>query len=281
VAGQPASFSLDALANGHYDRRLISTSSSMGRPATIAVSAAGERVTWSLLAAAGAEKGDSAWTLSGFAVDTTSFFAGKASYLGTNGELRSTPIKVPATIDTLSLTYWTRYSGDGYAELPFGFVRYSTDNGQTWTIASRLAGSAVAWYPEDVRLGGVRGKTILLSFLAVGLPWSIDEVTLYANNYLAATPDTAATSAASRFKPSANPVRGNQVTFIWPFGGKSGNLLVYDFTGRLVWKATAGAQDPDVTWNLDAHVQNGAYLVIAESGGQRVRLRLFVVRENE
>jgi len=282
VAGLSVPVTRDSASLGKYDGRLASKSGTMGRPASVTLKASGEQVTWSLLAAAGAESGDPSWTLTGFAVDSSGAFTGKASYRGTNGELRSTPITVPAGIDTLSLTYWTHYSGDGYGELPFAWVRYSPDNGQTWNIVSRLAGNGSTWYPEDVRIGGVKGQTILLSFLTVGLPWWIDEVTLFANVGQSTSSSTDPNaSPASRFRPSANPVRGNQVTFIWPFTGKGGNLVVYDFTGRLVWKATAAAQDADITWNLDARVANGAYLVIAESGGQRVRLRLFVVRGSE
>ncbi len=280
AAGQPVAFTLDSAAGARYDRRLLSQSGALGRPSTISITAGGELVRWTLLTAAGAESGDPAWSLSGFVTDAATPFAGKASYRGTTGELRSLPITVPAASDTLSLTYWTRYSGEGFAELPFGFVRYSADGGQTWNIVGRLAGNASAWYPEDLRIGGVKGQTIVLSFLSVGMPWWIDEVTLFANLPAAATTpgDTSRAGAASRFKPSANPVRGNQVTFVWPFDGKSGNLLVYDFTGRLVWKSTAGAQDVDVTWDLPWNLANGAYLVIAESGGQRVRLRLFIAR---
>jgi hypothetical protein len=282
TTGLPVSVTRDSASLGKYSGRLVSRSDAIGRPATIRLSAGGEQVSWSLLAAAGAETGDPAWTLSGFVVDSASAFSGRSSYRGSNGELRSTAIKVPVNVDTLSLTYWTKYSGDGYSELPFAWVRYSPDNGQTWSIASRLAGNGSTWYPEDVRIGGVKGQTILLSFLTVGLPWWIDEVSLFANLGSSAPPLTDPhSSPAMRFRPSANPVRDNQVTFIWPFGGKSGNLMVYDFTGRLVWKATAGTQDSNVTWDLAAPVANGAYLVIAESGGERVRLRLFVVRENE
>ena len=282
TAGLPVSVLRDSASLGKYSGRLVSRIGDLGRPATITVRAGGDQVTWSRLAAAGAESGDPAWTLSGFVVDSAISFSGRASYRASTGELRSTPIKVPTNVDTLSLTYWTRYSGDGYSELPFAWVRYSPDNGQTWNIVSRLAGNGSTWYPEDVRIGGVKGQTILLSFLTVGLPWWIDEVALFANvGQSTSTPTDPHSSAASRFRPSANPVRGNQVTFIWPFSGKSGNLMVYDFTGRLVWKATAGTQDSGVLWDLAPQVGNGAYLVIAESGGERVRLRLFVVRANE
>jgi hypothetical protein len=57
-------------------------------------------------------------------------------------------------------------------------------------------------------------------------------------------------------------------------------VMAYDFTGRLVWKHAVGAGDDDVTWDLSRDLlPNGAYLVLAEGGGERVRLRLFVLRE--
>ena len=56
-------------------------------------------------------------------------------------------------------------------------------------------------------------------------------------------------------------------------------MRAYDFTGRLVWQRTVGASDDDVTWDLSRDVvPNGAYLMLAESGADRARLRLFVVR---
>ena len=282
AAGQPVTVLVDSAAGGKYARRLVSQGANAGRPATIKVTAGAESVTWTQLATAGAESGDPAWLLQGFAIDTMQRFTGVSSYVGTNGELRSTPIKVPATTDTVSITFWTRYNGDGYSERPFGLLRVSADSAQTWQVVGRYAGNASTFYPEDVRIGGVHGKSLLLSFLADGLPWWIDEVAVFANSSASTTGPGGGTagSAASRFKPSANPVRGSSVTFVWPFAGKGGNVMAYDFTGRLVWKHAVGAGDDDVTWDLSRDpLPNGAYLVLAESGGERVRLRLFVLRE--
>lgn len=287
AAGLPVTFVIDSTSGGRYSRRLVSQGANAGRPATISVTTTGfttagaETVTWTQLAAAGAEIGDAAWLLQGFAVDTAQRFVGRASYAGTSGELRSTAIQVPATPDTVSITFWARYNGDGFAESPFGLLRVSSDSGKTWKVIGRYAGGAQSFYPEDVRIGGVRGKSLMLSFLAQGMPWWIDEVAVYANGSAAATDPHggAGESAAARFKPSANPVRGTSVTFVWPFAGKSGNVMAYDFTGRLVWKHAVGAGDDDVTWDLSRDpLPNGAYLVLAESGSERVRLRLFVLR---
>jgi hypothetical protein len=184
---------------------------------------------------------------------------------------------VPAHLDTVSLTFWTRYTGDGYSQSPYGLVRVSTDSGRTFTTVARLAGGAAAWYPEDVRIGGLRGKQVMLAFLSANLPWWIDEVAVFANGALHSTPGG---GTSSRLLPSANPVRGNTVTFTWPFVGQGGRVSVYDLTGRLVWKREVVRGAEDVTWELGQdRVPNGAYLVLAESGSARARLRLFVARE--
>ncbi|MEK6612331.1 MAG: M14 family metallopeptidase [Gemmatimonadota bacterium] len=279
ASGQSVTVSIDSAAGGRYSRRLVSLGTGAGRPATISVTAGVEKATWTQLMTAGAETGDPVWTFQNFDVDTVLRFAGKASYRSTGGELRSPVIKVPADVDTVSVTFWTRYNGDGFSETPYGLLRVSTDTGKTWNVITRLSGAAVAWYPEDVRVGGVRGKSIMLSFFAAALPWWIDEVAVFANGVLAATDPGTGGSAASRFKPSANPVRGTSVTFVWPFAGKGGNVMVYDFTGRLIWKHAVSATDDDATWDLSRDaIPNGAYLVLAESGRERVRLRLFILR---
>ena len=240
--------------------------------------AGAQTATWNRLTTAGAEAGDPAWTMQRVSVDTVLRFAGRASYRTSSGELRSTAIQVPAEVDTVSVTFWTRYVGDGYSESPFGLVRLSIDSGKTWNVIARLAGAAVAWYPEDVRVGGMHGKSIMLSFLTDALPWWLDEVAVSSNVRLADA-GSGGSSAASRFKPSANPVRGSSVTFVWPFAGTGGNVMVYDFTGRLIFKRAVSASDDDVTWDLSRDaIPNGAYLVLAESGRERLRLRLFILR---
>lgn len=278
AAGQPVSVGVDSASGGKYARRLVSQGSAAFRPATITVASGAERMTWTLLKAAGAEPGDTTWMLTGFALDSAQRYAGRAAYRGTGpSEMRSTAFAMPQGLDTLSLTFWTRYSGDGFKETPFGLVRLSVDSGRTWDTVMRLSGGAVTWYPEDVRVGGVRGKSVMLSFLSSNMPWWLDEIAVYANG----TPAVAGGGDPPvRLLPSANPVRGNSVTFTWPFAPRSGRLAVYDFSGRLVWKHDVPSGAEDVTWDLDAgQVPNGAYLVLAESGASRARLRLFVARE--
>ncbi|MBW7933371.1 MAG: hypothetical protein H3C62_07105 [Gemmatimonadaceae bacterium] len=279
AGGQPVSVTVDSASGGKYARRLVSQGGVAARPATIAVTAAGARVAWTLLNASGAETSDSTWTLNGFALDTAQRFAGRASYRGASAaELRSPVIAVPPFTDTLSLTFWTRYFGDGYAQSPYALVRYSSDSGRTWSTVTRLAGGATAWYPEDVRIGGLHGKRVMLSFLTANMPWWIDEIAVFANGAASSGPDGGGTTA--RLLPSANPVRGASVTFTWPFAGRSGRIAVYDLTGRLVWTHGIAAGAEDATWTMGGGVPNGAYLVLAESGGVRARLRLFVARES-
>ena len=279
AAGQAVTTTVDSASGGAYARRLVSQGGAPARPSTIIVTAADERVTWTMLAAAGAEPGDTAWSFTGFTADTGQRFVGRASYRGTgSSEMRSTPFSVPAQFDTISVTFWTRFSGDGYSETPFGFVRVSTDSGQTWSLVARLAGGAALWYPEDVRIGGVRGRRVMLSFVTANLPWWIDEVSVFANGARFALPGGGGDSA--RLAPSANPVRGVSVTFTWPWVGRSGRLNVYDLTGRLVWTRAVAAGAADVRWELAPRVPNGVYLVLAESEGARARLKLFVAREN-
>jgi hypothetical protein len=134
------------------------------------------------------------------------------------------------------------------------------------------------WYPEDVRIGGVRGKKLMLSFQSANLPWWVDEIAVFGNS--GASSSTGGSGSDVRLMPSANPVRGNAVTFTWPFTGKSGRLIVYDLSGRVAWSADVAATADDVTWELtQGRVPNGAYLVLAESGGAHARLKLFVARE--
>ncbi|MDQ8153631.1 MAG: M14 family metallopeptidase [Gemmatimonadota bacterium] len=279
ASGQPVPVSLDSASGGKYARRLVSLSGGNGRPQTISVAQGAERVTWTQLFAAGAETGDATWSPPGFAFDSSQRFAGRAAYrLSGNLELRSPLLSVPANIDTVSLNFWTRFNGDGYSQSPFGLVRVSTDSARTWDVVARMAGAAAEWYPEDVRIGGVRGKGLIVSFIASNLPWWLDEITLFAHGAKATGGEPG--EPAVRLRPSANPVRGNAVTFVWPYAGRVGRLMVYDFTGRLVWTHHVRAGDADATWALGAQVlPNGAYLVLAESGSERTRVKLFVARE--
>lgn len=278
AVGQNVNAVVDSASGGKYVRRLMSQGSVAARPATISVSQGAERMTWNLLTVSGAESTDPAWTTSGTSLDSTTKLLGRYAYRigGGQGEVRSAAVAVPSTTDTVSLTFWTRYSGDGYSQSPYGLVRASTDSGRTWDVLSRMAGYAGDWYPEDVRIGGVRGKSLMVSFLSQGLPWWLDEVALFTHASSASGGGTGSTAA--RLLPSANPVRGASVTFTWPYGATGGRLLVYDITGRLAWSHTVIGGSADVTWTLGSEIRDGVYLVLAESAGAHARLKLFIAR---
>jgi hypothetical protein len=80
-------------------------------------------------------------------------------------------------------------------------------------------------------------------------------------------------------RPSANPVRAGRVTFAWPADAGAGEIAVYDFGGRRVWRRTVGAGEASATWDADAQsLANGAYLVVARAGAREGRLTLYVAR---
>jgi len=104
----------------------------------------------------------------------------------------------------------------------------------------------------------------------------VDEIALVGHLPRAATDP----NAAIAFVASENPVRGDRVRFTWPFVGTAGDLLVYDLTGRLVWRAAADAVSDEVTWDVGSQpsLANGAYLVLARAAGQTRRQTLYVLR---
>jgi hypothetical protein len=201
--------------------------------------------------------------------------AGKYSwYTASGGDLKSPVFSVPADADTVSLMFWTRYAGSGYSELPYGDVNLSIDGGATFQRVMRLEGYAPLFYPEQVEIGGVKGKRLVFDFVPNGLPWNLDEIAVVSHGTVAST----ATATAGVLRPSENPVHHGIVYFPWPFGTATGDIQAYDFSGRLVWKSTV-ATGGNVPWDLNAgRVANGVYVVIARSGTKTLRLKLFVVR---
>ena len=80
-------------------------------------------------------------------------------------------------------------------------------------------------------------------------------------------------------RPSANPVRGQRVTFQWPADAGAGELAVYDFAGHLVWRRAMAAGETSATWDVESRaLANGAYLVLARAGARAGRLTLYVAR---
>jgi hypothetical protein len=180
-------------------------------------------------------------------------------------------------VDSVSVLFSTRYLGNPFDPTLHGEVRVSTDSGATWTLAGILVGNAPAYYPERVDVVGVAGKSLVVefdaSFAAAMRAWWLDEIAVLGHG---------ATQVAQKSRvllPSANPVRGDSVRFTWPFETKGGDLRVYDFAGRLVWRTTVTSGVATVSWPIaERGVRNGVYLVVAHAGSERVRLKLFVVR---
>ncbi len=273
-APNPLSFRIDTTDAGKYTRRVIAAAPA--RPTSLSVSAGGQTANFNVLAINGAELSETGWTASQFIHDSTFAIAGKYSwYTSAGGDLKSPVIAVPAASDTVSLMFWTRYAGSGYTELPYGDVNMSIDGGTTFQRIMRLEGFAPIFYPEQVTIGGVKGKNLVFDFVPNGLPWSLDEIAVVAHGTVTTTP----TSTTVALIPSENPVHHSIVYFPWPFANATGDILAYDFTGRLVWKTNVTAAGGNIAWDLNSgRVANGVYVVIARSGTKTLRLKLFVVR---
>ena len=267
-------FRIDSTSGGRYTRRLISTQGS--RPSTFSVSAGGQTSNFSVLEINGAERSEVGWTSTGFQLDSSFMVAGKYSWFSTaNGDLRSPVVRVPADVDTVSLVFWTRYSGSGFDQNPYAQVLASTDGGANFQPVLRLQGSAPAWYPDRATVAGVKNKQVVFRFVNSGMPWNLDEIAIVAHRPASAT----ATAGPIALRPSENPAHRSIVSFPWPFSTPDGSLRAYDFSGRLVWRSTV-TNRATAHWDLAAaRVANGVYVVIARAGLQTARLKLFVLRD--
>ncbi len=270
----PLSFRIDTTDDGKYTRRLVATPAV--RPTSLSVSAGGQTANFNVLSINGAELTDAGWTANQFTRDSMFTVAGKYSwYSPSGGDLKSPVIPVPTDADTVSLVFWTRYAGNGFSELPYGDVNLSVDGGTTYQHVMRLEGYAPIYYPEQVTIGGVKGKQIVFDFVPNGLPWNLDEIAVVAHGTVTST----VTSTAVVLRPSENPVHHGVVYFPWPFANAAGDLQAYDFSGRQIWKSTVTIAGGNIAWDLNAgHVANGVYVVVARSGTKTLRLKLFVVR---
>ncbi|MFI5311728.1 MAG: M14 family zinc carboxypeptidase [Gemmatimonadales bacterium] len=266
-------FHIDSVDGGRYTRRLVS--SAVSRPRSLSVSAGGVSTPYSVVEINGAERTESGWTATRFTLDSSRVVAGKYSwYAPGTGDLRSPVVRMPADADTVSLMFWTEYAGSGFDESPFASVMLSSDGGSTFQPVMRLEGFAPVWYPEDVTIGGVKGKQLVFDFVSSGLPWNLDEIAIVVHGVAT----TAAATGTVAFRPSENPVHRSVVYFPWPLAATTGEIQVFDIGGRLVWK-TAVTGGATVSWDLrSAAVPNGVYVVVARGGGQTLRLKLYVVR---
>ncbi len=275
AAPNPLSFRIDTTNSGKYTRRLVATAGT--RPTSLSISAGGQTASFNVLGINGAELADAGWTANQFTRDSLFVEAGKYSwYTASGGDLKSPVISVPTTADTISLVFWTRYAGSGFSELPYGDVNLSIDGGTTFQRVMRLEGYAPIYYPEQVTIGGVKGKQVVFDFVPNGLPWEprrnrrgLSHGTVTATP--TGTPKTCSFRRKIRCITASSTSRGRSAM-------QRVNLLAYDFSGRLIWKAnvTAGG---NVAWDLNAgRVANGVYVVIARSGAKTLRLKLFIVR---
>ena len=202
--------------------------------------------------------------------------SGRSAWYAAVGRLRSPLIPVPATIDTVSVLYWTRYLGNGFSLDPRGEVRLSVDSGASWVTVGRVSGRAPVYYPERVVMSGLAGRTIVVEFVAQFFAaqsgWWLDEVLVAAHGAAIVA------RADGELRPSTNPVRSSAVHLTWPFGDASGDLRVFDFAGRLVWGTPVQGGAITVTWDIASAVRNGVYVAVARANGRVRRLKLFVAR---
>ena len=172
------------------------------------------------------------------------------------------------------MAYWTMHNGSGFTAEPSGIVEMTTNAGTSWTRVMIQRGFGPIWYPDHVTLGGLRGKTIQFRFSANGMTWRIDEFAVVGHGGA----NVAAQTAAPELVPSENPVRTSSVRFAWSFGSSAGEVVVFDFAGRAIWRHAVTAAE-QVTWDLVANrVANGAYVVVARSNGRVSRIKVFVAR---
>ena len=272
TTGVSLSLTLDPEGEGRYMRRLIGTPPS--RPQRVTVSTGFVATEYAVRSVEGAETSDAAWTASGF-VRTSGGVAGASQWMALEGgTLLSPPITVDAATDTVSVLFWTRYFGSAFSLDQRGEIRVSFDGGVTWMLAGAVAGVAARLYPEQVKIGGVRGRTVRVEFAVGDMDWFLDEIAVVAHGPLRIT-----NVATLPLAPSANPVRGDLVSFQWPFADLSGDLLIMDFAGRQVWRSSVAAGTGIVTWNVAASgPRNGVYVAVARSGSRIVRQRLYILR---
>lgn len=271
VVSFPLSYRIDSTGGGRHTRRLVTDA--VATPVSFKIEAAGSSAQFRRLDAAGAEQPSADWAMTGtFARDSTFAHSGRFSFMGQTGTLTTSAVMVPADADTVSLIYWTMHFGSGFSPEPSGRVEASTDGGTTWSTALVQRSSAPAWYTDRAVIGGVRNKSVRFRFVANGMIWRVDDVAILAHGPVTAT----AVTAAASIRPSENPVRSATVRFSWPFVGAAGEMSAFDFAGREVWRNPVGPGDVP-QWDVTA-VTNGVYVVIARSGKQLARLKLFVAR---
>ena len=175
---------------------------------------------------------------------------------------------VPLDVDTVTVMLWTRYIGDPSSAEPRGTMSLAAADGTVLERVMTMAGLAPEYYPESRTIGGVRGRTLRLSLRR-------DEHAVAGGRGGDGRARAAAERAGGRHGGRAAAVgepgarRQRRVRVAVRRGGAAGDLLVYDFTGRLVFRTGVQPASERVVWPLgDGPMANGAYVVIARSGGR-------------
>jgi hypothetical protein len=272
TAGVSLALTLDAEGEGKYMRRLVGTPPS--RPQRVTVATGFVAAEYSVRAIEGAETSDAGWTANGF-TRTSGGVAGASQWMALEGgTLLSPPVTVDAQTDTVSVLFWTRYFGSAFSLDQRGEIRVSFDGGLTWIPAGAVAGVASRFYPERVKIGGVRGRTVRIEFAVGDMDWFLDDIAIVAHG-----PFRVTNVATLPLAPSANPVRGDRVFFQWPFADLSGELVIMDFAGRQVWQSAVAAGTSTVAWDVSASApRNGVYVAVARAGSRIVRQQLYILR---
>ena len=142
-----------------------------------------------------------------------------------------------------------------------------------------VVGDGPNWYPLRVDLPQAtdrRGGRV--RFVSHQFTWWIDAVG-FASDVTNAFDELAAAAGA---EVSENPVRGDQVVISWPSTTTSARISIYTFTGERLHQATVTAPSNEYVWDLTVgggrRVVNGAYIIVVDVDGRRLRHRLFIAR---
>ncbi len=227
---------------------------------------------------AGAEPLDEGWQ--GWSKDTVRE-AGKYSWYTSGSDTLLSPIVDLRGRGAVWLQLWTRHIGSTFTPEQHGVIQFSGDSGRTWTDVAMVVGDGPNWYPMRVDLPQAtdrRGARV--RFISQQFTWWIDAVG-FASDVTNAFDQLAAAAGA---EVSENPVRGDQVVISWPATTTSARISVYTFTGERLHQATVNAPSNEYVWDLTVgggggrRVVNGAYIVVVDVDGRRLRRRLFIAR---
>ncbi len=240
-----------------------------------------ERMSAEILMREGAELPTTAWL--GFR-RTAGGFEGEFAWNGYLNTLVSPPIPVAGRTN-LTLVFWTKHGGSVFLQTSRGRVQVSGNNGTTWTEVADVVGAAPEWYPIATPLGAVAAgaSTLRLRFIAEGMDWWLDAVTITASDGTVGRLLTTASARAPTIETSANPVRDAPVTLRWPASTGTTQVDVFSLTGTRVASVALSPDSGRWAWDLTTEnggrIANGAYfVVVTQADGTRMRRRLLVAR---